>query len=91
MIAAAFAYFFGGREQETLIALISGGLVTWFGGHLRRFSSNEMFMSFICAFFVSTIAYSIAKAGFAQDYGKVIIGNIMLLVPELHLSIHCGI
>lgn len=81
LIAGAFAYFFGGGIQESIVALICGALVIWFQGYIEKISANEMFVNFIASFFVSTIAYIFAKTGFAPDYGKVIIGNIMLLVP----------
>ena len=36
---------------------------------------------FLLSFFVSAFAYISAKFGLTEDYGKIIIGNIMLLVP----------
>lgn len=81
MIAGAFALFFGGGMFEGMIAFVLGGLVTVLGTYMRNFSSNPMFLNFISAFFVASCAYLCAKIGFATDYGAVIIGNIMLLVP----------
>lgn len=81
MIAGAFAAFFHGGVEEGITAVLTGAMVTILAAFLRLFSSNTMFINFVSAFFVASCAYLSAKAGFAIDYGKVIIGNIMLLVP----------
>lgn len=81
VIAAAFAAFFGGSWQESLTAFCIGGLVMLFREYMNRFSINRMFLDFVSAFLVASAAYGISRTGIASDYGEVIIGNIMLLVP----------
>lgn len=48
---------------------------------MKKFMVNRMFLDFLSAFFVASAAYAMARIGAASDYGEVIIGNIMLLVP----------
>lgn len=81
LIAGAFAVFFGGGTAEGMTAFITGGLVVVLGNYMKKLMANTMFINFVSSFFVASIAWLSAKSGFAIDYGTVIIGNIMLLVP----------
>ncbi len=81
LIAGAFTIFFGGGAAEGMIAFLTGGLVIFFGNFMKRLMTNTMFINFVSSFFVASAAWLAAKSGFALDYGTVIIGNIMLLVP----------
>lgn len=81
LIAAAFSVFFGGGWQESLAAFAIGGMVMLFREYMKRFLINRMFLDFLSAFLVASAAYGISRTGTAAEYGTVIIGNIMLLVP----------
>ena len=63
------------------IATLSGALVTILARYLKILAPNEMVLNFLLSFFVASLAYVCASVGITQDYGKIIIGNIMLLVP----------
>ena len=77
VIAAAWTSFYGGGVTEGIIAMIAGGFVTVLARYIKILAPNEMVLSF----FVAAFAYISAKFGLTEDYGKIIIGNIMLLVP----------
>lgn len=81
VIAAAFSVFFSGGWQESLAAFVIGGMVMLFREYMKRFLVNRMFLDFLSAFLVASAAYGISRTGTASEYGTVIIGNIMLLVP----------
>ena len=81
MIASAFAVFFGGGWREAAVAFGIGGMIMAFREFMKKFMVNRMFLDFLSAFFVASAAYAMARIGAASDYGEVIIGNIMLLVP----------
>lgn len=81
VIAAAWTSFYGGGITEGIIATIAGALVTILARYIRILAPNEMVLNFLLSFFVASFAYISAKLGVTEDYGKIIIGNIMLLVP----------
>ena len=76
VIAAAWTSFYGGGVTEGIIAMIAGGFVTVLARYIKILAPN-----FLLSFFVAAFAYISAKFGLTEDYGKIIIGNIMLLVP----------
>ena len=81
VIVSAGTSFYGGGITEDVIATLSGALVTILARYLKILAPNEMVLNFLLSFFVASLAYVCASVGITQDYGKIIIGNIMLLVP----------
>ena len=81
VIAAAWTSFYGGGITEAIIAMIAGAFVTILARYIKILAPNEMVLNFLLSFFVAAFAYISAKFGLTEDYGKIIIGNIMLLVP----------
>ena len=61
--------------------MIAGAFVAVFARYIKILAPNEMVLNFLLSFFVAAFAYISAKFGLTEDYGKIIIGNIMLLVP----------
>ncbi|MBU5458956.1 threonine/serine ThrE exporter family protein [Anaerostipes sp. MSJ-23] len=80
-IATAWTIFYGGGIAEGAIAILIGGAVTVLSRYLSKLTPNEMVLNFLLSFFVAALAYLSARFGITKDYGKIIIGNIMLLVP----------
>lgn len=81
VIAAAWTSFYGGGITEGIIAMIAGAFVTVLARYIKILAPNEMVLNFLLSFFVAAFAYISSKFGLTEDYGKIIIGNIMLLVP----------
>ena len=81
IIAMAWTTFYGGGITEGIIALLSGAMVALLAKYLKILSPNEMVLNFLLSFSVASLAYLCASFGITHDYGKIIIGNIMLLVP----------
>ena len=78
VIAAAWTSFYGGGVTEGIIAMIAGAFVAVLARYIKILAPNEMVLNFLLSFFVA--AQLVVKL-LTEDYGKIIIGNIMLLVP----------
>lgn len=86
MIAAAFTAFFGGSLREILFSPIVGfvtSLITLFS---ERIGMNKILEKFLCSFFVTVFAFLFMKFGWIGSVDKVIIGNIMTLIPGIGLT-----
>lgn len=86
VIAAAFTLFFGGTMAQMLVSLVVG-LVVRFGILLiDKTMPNRIFSKFFSAAIATALAYAALKLGFIHDVDKVIIGNIMTLIPGIGLT-----
>lgn len=86
LIAGAFAVFFGGSWADGAVASCLGlGLryVTWL---LQRAGMNQIFVNAVSAFLLSFCAIGLVRLGLGEDTNKIIIGNIMLLIPGIALT-----
>lgn len=86
MIAAAFTTFFGGSLREILFSPIVGfftSLITLFS---ERIGMNKILEKFLCSFFVTVFSFLFMKFGWIGNVDKVIIGNIMTLIPGIGLT-----
>ena len=86
LIAFAFAIFFGGSWEDGLVA---GGLglglryLIWL---LQKGAMNQIFVNAVSSFFLCLSAFLLVRLGIGQDVNKIIIGNIMLLIPGIALT-----
>ena len=78
--AAAFTAFFGGGIWDMAVSALLGVVLRLCMAGLERVKSNTMFSNYITAFVVGLLAILSVRAGLGQDYEKIIIGNIMLLI-----------
>ena len=86
LIAFAFAVFFGGSWVDGLVAAVLGcglRLVTWL---LQKAAMNAIFTNVVAAFLLSLSAILLTRYGLGHDANKIIIGNIMLLIPGIALT-----
>ena len=86
LIAGAFALFFGGGWEDGAVAALLGlGLryVTWI---LQKAGMNQIFVNAVAAFLLSFSAIGLVRLGLGQDTNRIIIGNIMLLIPGIALT-----
>ena len=86
LIAFSFAVFFGGNFWDGLVA---GGLgfglrcLIWL---LQKAAMNQIFINAVSSFFLCAAALWLVPKGIGQDVNKIIIGNIMLLIPGISLT-----
>lgn len=86
VIAGAFTAFFGGNVRQILFSPLVGfvtSLITWLAS---KVSMNRIFEKFLCSFSVTCFAFLFLKFGWISNVDKVIIGNIMTLIPGIGLT-----
>lgn len=87
VIAGAFTLFFGGTVTETLISLLVGGIVR-VGILLWELAvSRPIFSKFMSAAVATALAFCAVKLGWIDSVDKIIIGNIMTLIPGIGLTV----
>lgn len=86
VIAGAFTLFFGGNLREAAVSLIVGCLMRLVVAFADRSIINRIFAKLIAAFSASLLAYGAVKSGVITSVDKVIIGNIMTLIPGIGLT-----
>lgn len=86
VIAGAFTLFFGGGLIETIISMVVGLLVR-FGILLSdKTVGSRIFSKFISVVIATVIALISVRIGIINSVDKIIIGNIMSLVPGIGLT-----
>ena len=86
LIAGAFAVFFGGNLWDGLVAFILGAALRCITYLLQRARMNQIFVNVVTAFLISLFAILSVRSGIGCDPNKIIIGNIMLLIPGIALT-----
>lgn len=86
VIAGSFTLFFGGSIIESLISLCVGAFVRLGILFCDKMISNRIFGKFFSAVIATCLAFLSVKVGWIADVDKVIIGNIMSLIPGIGLT-----
>ncbi len=86
-IAGAFTVFFGGRTwQELVISFLIGGIVGVVAQISMRLNLNKALERCICSFIACMLTFFALHLGLAEAGDKIIIGNIMSLIPGIGLT-----
>lgn len=83
LISASFTLFFGGHAVEALISGIIGAVIKTLSYFVRSIKTNLMLEKFISAFFLCTLAFLTVKFSLVSNPDKIIIGNIMYMIPGI--------
>ncbi len=83
---AIFCLFFGGNLKDAFFSMFIGIVVKYLLDILQRLRANLIFTNIICSAVSSVMAILFTLVGLADNYDKMIIGAIMLLVPGLVLT-----
>lgn len=86
LTAGAFTVFFGGGISEGIVSAVIGVLLMLCVEAVENKGLNKVFSNLISSFFVTVLAYIAVHIGLGQGIDKIIIGNIMLLIPGLALT-----
>jgi uncharacterized membrane protein YjjP (DUF1212 family) len=86
VVTPVFCLFFGGNIRDAFFSMFAGLTVKYVLDILNRLNSNTIFINIICSSISSLLAIIFVKLGLADNYDKIIIGTIMLLVPGLTLT-----
>jgi len=86
LIAGAFTLFFGGSVIETVVSLLVGAIVRISISLSDRVIGNKIFRKFFSAAVTTLLAFLAVKIGVIEKVDKIIIGNIMTLIPGIGLT-----
>lgn len=86
LITGGFAVFFGGNFFDAITALVIGATLRFIILALEKISINKIFEKLLCSFIVSCLAFVAMKAGIISTIDKVMIGNVMVLIPGIGLT-----
>ena len=86
VIAGAFTLFFGGGITESAVSFIIGALVRFVILLCDKTVKNKIFCKFVSAFIATSLAFIALRLDFIATVDKVIIGNIMTLIPGIGLT-----
>lgn len=86
VIAGSFTLFFGGGWADALVSFFVGALVKLLSGVCEKAVTSRIFDKFLCAFSASMLAFVALRLSWIVGVDKVIIGNIMSLIPGIGLT-----
>ncbi len=86
MIGGAFAVFFGGNAPDAAVAAVLGAMLRIVAFGLGLIHTNQILINVIATFGLSAAAILAVRLGLGSDANKIIIGNIMLLIPGIALT-----
>lgn len=86
VIAGAFTLFFGGNIRDTAVSLLAGAAVRFVILLSEKTVYSKIFSKFLSAATATLLAYFALKLNIIADVDKVIIGNIMSLIPGIGLT-----
>ena len=86
IIAGAFTLFFGGSLADALISLGVGLFVRLACCLFELAIPNKIFAKFISAAIATALALVAVRIGWVDSIDKIVIGNIMSLIPGIGLT-----
>lgn len=86
VISGAFTLFFGGGITESAVSFIIGALVRFVILLCDKTVKNKIFCKFVSSFIATSLAFIVLRLDFIATVDKVIIGNIMTLIPGIGLT-----
>ncbi len=85
-IAFGFTVFFGGSFLDALCCSIIGLVIYFFDRRIKTRLNNELIHTFILSFFCGLPACLLQLSALPIHLDKIMIGNVMLLIPGLALT-----
>ena len=86
LIDFAFTVFFGGTYMDGLVASVLGLGLRYATHLLQKAGMNQIFINVVASFVLSLCAILLVRFGIGYDVNKILIGNIMLLIPGIALT-----
>lgn len=86
IISASLSVFFGGNWKDGFAAALSGMVLfgTICGSDALKL--NSILQTMICSAITSLTVYALVSLGIGQHPDKIMIGNIMLVIPGIQLT-----
>jgi uncharacterized membrane protein YjjP (DUF1212 family) len=86
VIAGTFTLFFGGGIAEAVVSTVIGAVIRLLGLIFSKMVTNRIFDRFINSFVASVLAFVAMRLSLVGGVDKILIGNIMLLIPGIGLT-----
>lgn len=86
LIAGSFTLFFGGNLLDAVAAALLGALLKAVVYCIDRTQVNMVFANVVSSFILCALTFLCVAFGFGQHADKIIIGNIMLLIPGIAMT-----
>lgn len=86
LVAAAFAVFFGGSAPDAAAAALFAALICLLQDRLSPICPNRIIFNFLCSLLCGVGIYLTAALVPVLDADKIIMGDIMLLIPGIAMT-----
>lgn len=83
--SSAFCVFFGGKSIDAIVCTLIAIMIYYIDMYLKGFVTNQFIYTILCSIVAGYSAILFVKAGVPIHIDKVIIGDIMLLIPGISL------
>lgn len=84
--SAAFSLFFGGSPADAVASMLTGSLL-YLGIIIgNKIHVQTIVLNLFCSFTTGLLALCLLRLGVGTSFEKIIIGNIMLLIPGISLT-----
>ena len=84
--AGVFTVFFGGSFVDAIVSSMIAVLLKLTVILTQKIDTNILFVNIICSFVIGIVAILSVRAGIGESIDKIIIGNIMLMIPGIALT-----
>lgn len=86
LASGAFAVFFGGNIPDALCSAVCGVLILLCNRYFRRLWESGLLYALFCSFAAGVAAWLCSRLGLCTHADKVMIGDIMLLIPGISFT-----
>ena len=86
LTAGAFSVFFGGTLGDAMISSVIGMLLKWLSAFAARMRLNSVISNVFLSFAGGAMALLALQLGLGSSYDRIVIGDIMLLIPGIALT-----
>lgn len=86
MISASLSVFFGGTRMDALAASLSGAVLFGVLSFSSMLKLNSIVQNIICSAITALAVIFLVRAGLGSQPDKIMIGNIMLVIPGIQFT-----
>lgn len=79
--------FFGGNLKDSLVSGFIAIVIFFLNLYASKNKINNLIINFLSSFVIGIISILLAKINLGSNFDKIIIGDIMLLIPGLSMFI----
>lgn len=87
LAASSFTLFFGGNIKDSIVSAFIALIIFFLNIYTNKNKINNLIINFLNSFVIGVIAIALTKFGIGNNFDKIIIGDIMLLIPGLSMFI----